>query len=87
MAAQFNQIFGNVISTAISWFERMLATSGYTGFYLAAIFLVFISKFLLSPIFGTFVAVSASDTVRTSKENRRYKGSFEKNNKGRYVKK
>ena len=41
MAAEFNSIFGNLISTGVSWFEDLLEASGYAGFYLSAIFFDF----------------------------------------------
>ena len=68
MAAQFNSIFGNLISTGVSWFEDLLEASGYAGFYLSAIFLILTFRFLLRPIFG-FAWSLGSDRARSKNDS------------------
>lgn len=64
MASSIMMMFASSFAAVISWFERILAATGMTGAFMAAIFIFLLFKFILSPIFGS----AGSDKV--TKQNK-----------------
>lgn len=53
-------LWGSVFAQCISWFETLLTRSGAVSLFLSAIFIFFVGKYLLTPLFGS----SGSDKVK-----------------------
>lgn len=53
MVRQIFSIISTSLLYAASWFEDILSATGLTGVFLAGVFLVLLSKFILTPIFGS----------------------------------
>lgn len=80
----------HIINTSLiyvsSWFVSVFESTGTVGIYLSFLFIVLTVRFLIQPFVGAATFTAASDRVRRMNENSRYKGSFERNNKGRFSK-
>lgn len=51
----------------VGWFSTVLESSGMLSFYMAAVFLVLLDRFILHPLFRSTISAGASDTVRNFK--------------------
>lgn len=60
MASQVMSMIAQVFANLVYWFEMILAESGFSGLYLGAIFLFFLGKYLLQPLFGSAGSDKAS---------------------------
>lgn len=60
MAAQIMSMFSQVFANLIYWFELALEESEFSGLYLVAVFMVFLGKYLLQPLFGSAGSDKAS---------------------------
>lgn len=82
-----DQLVARVFPAVAGWFGSILESSGMLSFWLSFVFLVLLFRFILGPIFGVAQYSAASDVVKGVKENARYKGSYERNQTGKYLKK
>lgn len=87
MAGTIMYIFGVITEYLVIWFDQVMVATSMRGIYLAAAFIFLLVRLILAPLFGATINAGASDTVKTWKENSRRKGSFEKGNKGKYLRK
>lgn len=60
MAAQVMSMITQVFANLVHWFELIMSESGFSGLYLGAVFLFFLGKYLLQPLFGS----AGSDKAR-----------------------
>lgn len=65
MLNQIVSIFGSVFRACAVWLENLFSASSMLGFYLGAIGIVAMIRFILMPLFGGGVT-SGSDTVLVS---------------------
>lgn len=60
MITEIVVLWGTIFAQGISWFEALLSRSGGVSLFLSAIFISFVGKYLLTPLFGS----SGSDKVK-----------------------
>ena len=65
MFAQVVNMLSESLVNISGWFVLVLESAGMTVYFLAAVFLLLLTRYLLRPLFGR---AGSSDTVRRSKE-------------------
>lgn len=74
----------SAFSSCLDWFGDILFGSGMPGLYLGCIAVYMTYRFILAPVFGAITNAGASDVATRRRENKRYHGKFERNQKGKY---
>ena len=64
MVSKIFSMLANAFSSAAGWFVDLLAASGMTQIFLAAVFFMLLRKFILDPIF------SGSGSDKVTKRNK-----------------
>lgn len=65
MVSQIMSMLAQVFAQLVLWFELIMRESGFTGLFLAAVFLFFLGKYLLQPLFGS----AGSDKATKKKDD------------------
>ena len=65
MFAQVVNMLSESLVNISGWFVLVLESAGMTVYFLASVFLLLLTRYLLRPLFGR---AGSSDTVRRSKE-------------------
>lgn len=67
MFGQVVEMLTNVFIASTNWFSTVFRAAGMYDFYLAAIVLLLIVRFILRPLFGGSFRAGSSDTAQKSK--------------------
>lgn len=76
-----------VVRIPLQWFIALLDRSGMVSIFVGMLIISMVHRYILAPLFGATIMTAASDTVRTTKENLRKKGKYERGQTGKYLRK
>lgn len=82
-----NEITGMLVTAyakCVDWLGLIFLASDTAGIYLGCIAVFMTYRFLLAPVFGAITISGASDIASRHKENKRYHGKYERNQRGKY---
>lgn len=87
MVGEAMGLLTTAIAHVVYWFDLLLTKLDGVGIYVAIISVLLVVRIFVAPWVGAYMNAGASDMVASAKAHRKHWGKFEKNNRGRYLRK